>query len=365
MEGTNPSPMEASADAAPGVAPAPEVPIVEKILPRRHPAVATKLGHMDQAMRSLKSKKQEAAQVRSAYETEVKTAIRAMNEAQGLRMMVSKTEAEMREEKRKMHRLAEDRLRLDKTHHHLVSSLHHIMDPKLELADSRVKDEEEEVKGLEEDSSRWKQKEEQFHSSSIAMIEERRASKKRVEDAKAAEAKAQKETEMAEKQYMNDKRNVNFNVQGYRYALAKAHAAQSRQERSEQESREAKVAKKRLESILKMEQRRVDEAMAIGKDRVQGKIHELESKEEDSKLKLSGIMQKYSSWQGTQRKWAKQLASTKQITHVAAEEYAAQQKAILASATAKVAYDAESNSDWAWDAWPGDGRAAEDPGDIP
>lgn len=326
-----------------------------------HPQVAKKLGQMDQAMQGLRGKQQEAAEARSTYETEVKTAIRHMNEVEAIRIDIGRTEAEIREESRKLRHFSDDRIRLSQKHRHLVLSLHHIMDPKIDFAAEQLKHSEDRLKDFEQKAKLWTAKQEQWHASSIAMIEERHAQENRLVMARAAEARAHQEVELAKKQYQADKKVVSENVLNYRYALAHAKAAKSQEEQGKEGTVEAKVAAKRLGRILALEERRVNEAMAIGKDRLQGKIRELERIKTQSGLKLSQMMQSYGQWQKTQQMWAKQLVSRKETTSAVSKEFVNQQQAVVDAAKASVVYDAGASAepgsrrdDWAWGGWPDD-----------
>jgi len=324
----------------------------EGLLPGRHPAIAQKLGHMEQAMRDLAGRQRVAKIARDNLEDNVQNAVLHMNDAVSIKRELARTEAQLRAEEVKLKKLEDDRLRLDRTHGHLVSSLHHIMEPKIQFAETHLKQKQRALRNLESKASQWKEKEAEYHEKSLAMLEARRETKKKLEDATEAVNKARLEQEAAKKQLQEVKHNVAFNVQSYKYALTRAQAAASLQQRGEEVVKDAEHSLKRLSGILNMEQRRVDESMAIGKDRVQGKVRELEGVEEKSKAKLGKLTKEYSEWQMQQRLWARRVASTQEVSHETSRDYAERQQAVLDAANAKVAYDAESDSDWAWDEWP-------------
>jgi hypothetical protein len=325
------------------------------LLPERSPAVEAKLEYMDRDLQELKAKQQVAEQVRSNYEHEVKTALHHMNEAQDIKIKIARAEIGIQEEDKKLARLSEDLLRLDRSHHHLVSSLHSIMDPKLEFVETRFRQTEHDLKEMENRATQWNAKKDEFHSAAIATIDERRASVQKLQAAVAAEEKAHQERQLAEKHLDQVKKNVNFNVVGYRFSLAKTRAAESEEKRAKESRREAETAVKRLTNIMNMEQRRVDESMAIGKDRVQGKIRELEGVKKRSSAQLSQLMQEFKQWEDVQQKYRQHLEATKRLSTAAAQEYVDHQKAVLNSASDKVVADAEGdyayasddNSDWA------------------
>jgi len=328
-------------------------PPTEAFLPGRHPTVAKKLAHMPKAMRDLKGRQQAATMARGKLEENVQHAVLHMNEAVGIKRELARTKVQIRAEEIKLTKLEEDRLRLDRTHNHLVSSLHHIMEPKIQFAETRLKQRQKTLRELEERAVQWKEKEDKMHESSLARLEERRETKKKLEAAEDAVKKARIEEETAKKQLEVVKHGVAFNVEGYRYAQTRARGSASKEQRGKETTREAESSLKRLTGILNMEQRRVDESMAVGKDRVQGKIRELETVREKTVAKEKKLSHEYDAWKRQQRAWARRVAATKQTTHSASKEYADRQQEVLDSAQAKVAYEAESDSDWAWDEWPG------------
>lgn len=190
-------------------------------MPRRHPKLLKKLGTMDQELRELKERQQAAASARGSMEGEVKESLRHMNKAVKMRRELARTEIEIREEDLKLKRMEDDRLRLDRTHSHLVASLHHIMEPKINFAETRFTDRERRAKEKDEEKEAWKAKEDKFHKAAIAMLEERRSVGAKLEAAKEAVEKARHEQELVEKEMSAVKHGVSFNVEGYKYARTK------------------------------------------------------------------------------------------------------------------------------------------------
>merc|ERR1719277_1892003 len=137
---------------------------------------------------------------------------------------------------------------------------------------------------------------------------------------------------MAEKELQTAKTNLNYDLEGYRYSKAKAQAAKSKEERGEEVTQQAEASKKRLTSIMSMEQRRVDESMAIGKDRVMGKLRELEHAKKRSFAKLAKLKQEYAEWQGRGRAWASHIAATKDMTNAASRDYADARRSLVGAA---------------------------------
>jgi len=326
------------------------------LLPGRHPSVELKLKNMDQEMHDLSGRQQIAAQARSTLEDKVKKAVYHMNDAVKIKRELARTQARLRAEELKLKKLEDDRLRLDKTHGHLVSSLHHVMEPKIQYAETVEKQRQRQLRDLESKTREWKEKEDKLHKESLAMLEERRDTTAKLEAANVAVSKAEREQEVEKKQLATVKHSVSFDVERYKYARTRARGYASKESLGEQRVHQAEVSVKRLTGILNMEQRRVDESMAVGKDRVQGKMRELEGVKEKTKKKQLKLSEEYRAWQRQQRVWARRVASTRAVTDRVSQEFATRQKDVLDSAQAKVASDAESGSDWAWDEWPVRGK---------
>jgi len=317
----------------------------------RHPAVTKKLQRMDGEMRSLQSRHHLATQARENLESDVKNALKHMNEVGTIKSQLAHTEVQIRSEERKLKRLESDRLRLDRTRHSLVSSLHHIMEPKIEFAKDRLHKREEDLREKQDKVAEWKVKEDEYHAASLTELVARDKSKDHVAAAAEAEEKAHKEWIMAEKELHSTKQNARLDIQHYEYSQAEARAAMSQEQRAEEHTREAEASVKRLNHILNMEQSRVDESMAIGKDRVEGKIRELAKDEQKSHAMLDELKHKYIDWQQTGSKWANHVASERFSTEFAAKHYADSQRAVLDSARDQVVFDAESDSDNDWADW--------------
>lgn len=317
----------------------------------RHPAVAKKLRAMGKEIHDLTRRQHIAEQTRGNLEGELKEAVKHMNDVVAIKSEMAHAEVQIRNEERKLKQLEDDRLRLDRTHNSLLSSLRHIMKPKIEFAKSRLQNKKEELARMKAKVARLNDEEKRFHSESLAMLEQRDNSEAHVQRAIAAEAKAHEEWKLAEKELKQAKKNTNLDIEGYRYSKAEAEASKTQQKQSEQDERDAEVSVRRLIHILEMEQHRVDESMAIGKDRVQGKIQKLEKDKRKSSARHEKLKQEYAKWQKLTHKWSDQLQSTKYSAAAAAQKYAKSQKTVLDAASEQVVADAESDSDWAWDDW--------------
>lgn len=305
-------------------------------------------------MRNLRSRKNLAADARLNLEGRVKDAIAHLNSVGVIKSELTNTEVQLRVEGRKLNQLELDQKRLDRTHHELTQSLHHIMDPKLAFAEERLLKKERRLNQLQAQEAAWKQAEDNFHTSSLAMIKARDEIKANLESARVAEERAHQDRLAAEKQFTAARRDTNQNIQNYRVSETKERASKTKEQHGEEQRQEAQAAVNRLTNILNMEQHRVDESMALSKDRVNGKINELEAAKEETLEKLSKIKSEYMEWQQGQQAWKSQLSAVKEGTRAANQNYADAQKAMFAAQRDRIVVDGEKKNDWAWDEWPVD-----------
>jgi len=325
-----------------------------ELLPGRHAAVTKKLHDMDKELHNLKGMKENNAQAHLNLEGEVKEAFHHMDSVVTIKSQLAKTQVQIRSEERKLKKLEEDRTHLDMTHRSLSDSLRHIMEPKIGYAASRLEKRKHQLHELEGEDDLWRAKRDKFHKDSLGMIEQRDQAKSILEQAIVAEERAHKERKLAEKLYGEDKKQTSSDIQAYKFSDVKERAAMSKVQRSQEETNQADVSVKRLQKILAMEQRRVDNSMAIGKDKVAGKIRAAEGLEKASEAKLVRLRNEFDEWQVRQEALAGQIVSQKGSTYTATKNFANTQENMLASARDQVVSDAESDSDWeGWDEWSG------------
>jgi len=323
----------------------------EDLLKGRHPTVAKHLKGMDGEMQTLQSRHHIAVEARHILEGEVKQAAKHENELAAIKSDLAHTAVHMRVEERKLKRLEEDRLHLDRSHSSLVSSLRHVMGPKIAFAEARLQKRKQKLHRVQAEAAKWSSEETEFHAASLASIKRRDVSKEEVQAAAHAEEKAHSDWIAAEKELHAAKEDTNLNIERYRYSHEEALASASKKTQNEQETKEAESALQRLNHILRMEEDRVDESMALGIDRVRGKMQKVRKDEELSHKKFDALKAEYAQWQLSNKKWSDQLASTHDRAERADEYYSDTQKSILNAASNQAIMGAVSNTDWAWNDW--------------
>jgi len=321
--------------------------------PHVNTAARSKLPGSHPAIRNLEHRQAAAANARSTLEENVNDAMAHLNNVGVIKGKLAKTDVQIRVEARKLKKLEEDRHRLNMTHQSLRQSLNRVMGPKLALAEERLLTRKRKLQDLQARDTVWRQAEEKFHAASLAMLKARGESQANLEAALLAEARAHQDRLAAEKQLSATKKDTSRNIQSYRYSEEEEHAAATKERHGEEATRRAEAALKRLSNIMSAEQTRVDESMALGKDRVEGKIRELEDVTKKSYARLSELKGEYAAWQNGQQAWRKQLASVREGTRAAGQDYADAQDAAFAAQHERIVRDAKKGTDWAWNDWPG------------
>jgi hypothetical protein len=314
-----------------------------------HPAVAKKLKDMDTEVANLKSWHGASNEATSDLEGKVKSSMGHLNKVGAIRNQIAHMKVQIHTQELKLEQLKRDRERLDTTHHDLTFSLQHVMKTKIKFAQARLDRKKEDLEKMQAKAEEWKAKEEKFHASSLAMIEQRDKNQESLELAIANEEKAHRDRILAEKQLELTKKQTNFDVEGYKYTQVRAKAAMAKQKRDEEQVAESEASVTRLDRIFNLEQRRVDQSMAFGKDRVEGKIHRLESDQKKSDAELEDLMVRYKKWQDENERMHEMVISSQQRTSATAQSYDDVRKGVLQRAHAKVTTDYEAGSDWAWE----------------
>jgi len=321
-----------------------------QVIPGRNAAVTRKLHGMHDDVSDVEKQRDTMTYAHKNLESQVDNAIIHMNSVAVLKEQLAKTEVQMRVEERKLKKLQEDRRHLDKTHDKLETSLRTIMTPKVEFAQNRLSTRKHQWDALQAREAQWLNKRDKFHEASLAMLAQRQTDKADLEEAIVLEQKAHYTRKVDEKKYENAKKDATFNIQGYRYSDAEERAAHNKEKRGHEEFDQAGVALKRLNKILQMEEGKVDDSTAIGKNRVDGKIHEVERLEKASKLKLAKLRGEYEAWQTQQQSWANEVGSQEANANTASKDYVNSEEKVLANAREQVVLDEESDSDWgSWD----------------
>jgi len=325
-----------------------------QVIPGRNAAVTKKLKGMQDGMSNVEKQRDTMTAAHKNLESEVDNAIVHLNSVASLKEHLAQTEVQMRVEERKLKKLQEDRRHLDKMHDKLEKSLHTIMMPKVEFAQQRLSKRKHQWDTLQAREGQWKDKRDKFHQASLAMLEERKTDKADLEEAIVLEQKAHHTRKADEKKYEKAKKDVTFNIQGYRYSDEEFRAAHNKEKLGHDELDQADVAVKRLTKIMEMEEAKVDDSTAIGKNRVDKKIHEVERLEKESKLKLDKLRSEYDAWQTQQQSWANEVGSQEANANSASKDYVSSEEKVLGQAREQVVLDEENDSDWGgWDEWPG------------
>lgn len=328
--------------------PAPKAVVKPMALPGRHPSVEKALDGMSGDLQSLKEKQMVAKQDRAELEGKVSEVVHHMNDAMSIKHAISQKEAALRIQKNKIRALEREVKHLDQTHGSLVNSLHRVLEPKLMFAASRLEKKERVAEKEAQAANGWKEKKEQLHIHALQLIKEKNAAHQSLLEAQAEVARAKQREELADKRYRSERQDTSREVASYRYAETRFKAEITHEEAAERQAVAAKRSVEKLRNVMQVESEKVEMSIAASKQRLERKMRELEAVREHAGHELDDLQQRYSEWQASQRERAAEVVKKSEDTAAASEAFAVGQKQVLDSAQSKVAKEAESKSDWAW-----------------
>jgi len=318
------------------------------LLPGRHPSVERVLSSMDNEMQELDARKKAAGDARERLQDMMSDAALHVNDPLDKMNDIAKEQVTINATQQKLQSLEDNEHRLEGTHDRLIAILHSNMDPKIRRAEEHLEKEQGMERKIQEEVEIWHKKDESYKASALQLLEDRKVAQEGLVQAEEAMAAVQRQVEMAQKGLQMTTRQAEEEVEKYRYVKSKYIAAASKEKLGEEQIDQAEHSVQKLRSIFDIEQHRIDQALAVGKDKLHGKIRKLESASEKDGQELQALRQEYADWQHTQRGRAQQVTQAQAMTDQLADAFEKQQDQVLDAANDKVAEQAMDNSDWAW-----------------
>lgn len=320
----------------------------------RHPATERELNSMDNELQELRARKQAARNARGRLEGMVSDTAMHMNDALSIKHEMESEQARISAEQNKVQMLKESEGRLMRTHDKLSTNLRSIMDRKIKSAETRLAKKQAIAQRKQKEAESWNEKGDSYKSSALQLLEDRKVAKEGLQESEGALERAQREEEKAESTLKIVTRRAEEEIETYRYVEGKAKAAASRAHESDEVVHQAEGSVQKLKGILDVEQKRIDHAMEIGKEKLRGKIHDLETGTQQESKHLEKLRQEYTEWQKMQRDRVDTVAQAQATTKQLSDAFHNEQDQILDEATSKAAKQAVDNSAWDWDALSGE-----------
>lgn len=316
-----------------------------------HPLVDRQLDGMDKALQQLKEKRTEADEQRQEMSEERADAMAHMNDAVGIQREEVRAKDIERAQEKTIKRLKSESSKLQASHDSLFAKLDMIMEPKVKHAKKRLKYEAQELEKAKAEAEGKKDKAVKAKEKAVLMLRARRDMHKKVRASEEALAEARKVHEEDEKRYRSYKTRANGQVEAFRWADTELRAALDSKAEREAAEVEAESSVKKLQGVLDMETKRIDQALAAGKMRLDRKVHRAEMIRDEAGKAAELLRDRYATWQEIQRKRASKAAEKANEYRHSLKSYADQRREIFDSAQAQAGEHAESVSDWAWDDW--------------
>lgn len=318
---------------------------------RYHPLVDRQLDNMNGAIKELKQKRKEADAERREMSAQRAAAMAHMNDAVGIQREEIRAEDIEKAQVKVVKKIKDESGKLQASHDSLFAKLDIIMEPKIAHSKKREIKEAEILNKTAEVVKGWDAKMRGAKDEAVSTLQARRAALRQLRESSEALEKARKAHDAAEKAYRLAKMKANGKVEQFRFSDTRYRASLEKRAEKEAAYKEALQSTKKLQGILEMETKRIDQALAIGKVRLQRKLSRAEKIEAEAGHAAKLLRERYGEWQSQQRDRAGAAAEKLHQYQASLKAYADTRKEVFETAQAKAGEHAESISDWAWDDW--------------
>lgn len=344
------SPMLANADdIRRQTAEAINAPKITLPLPGRHPSVEKVLDGMTVELHALKEKQVAESDARNRLQSSVGEAESHMNDAIAIKQSMAQRQAQLRLEQSKMKMLEYESQQVETSHTSLLNSLHRVLQPKLIFARERLLKKERQLEEDDRAVVNWRNKKDQIKQSAVNFIKGRESAKEKLLQVEDEMVEMKRKEEQARRAFERQRQRASDEVQSYQYADTKFKAEVAHEVAAKDATLAAKESLEKLDNVMSLETRKVDESMLIQKHRIEARRRAIEAARERSSRELQALEEQYREWKENQQKRAAEVLKRSQDTMDTSEAYATGQKQVLDSAEKKVVKDAVAKSDWAWD----------------
>lgn len=318
---------------------------------RYHPLVDRQLDGMDESIKELKRKRVTADGERREMSVERASAMAHMNDAVGIQREEIRARDIEKTETKVIKKLENDHKKLEATHDSLYAKLDVIMAPKIKHAKVRIHKMSELVNKSVNLTQDWESRAKLARDQAVQFLRARREALKSLRASEQALAAAKRQHEEEEKKYRLAKMKANGKVEAFRFTDTEYKAALEKKKEREAAMNQAQSSVRKLKGIFEMEARRIDQALAIGKTRLDRKLRRVQRIKAEAGTAAKLLRERYTAWQAQQRKRAAQAAEKEAEYKATLKAYADKRREVFESAQSKAGERAEAVSDWAWDDW--------------
>eukprot|EP00927_Polykrikos_kofoidii_P013415 TRINITY_DN1584_c0_g2_i1.p1 TRINITY_DN1584_c0_g2~~TRINITY_DN1584_c0_g2_i1.p1 ORF type:complete len:495 (+),score=101.00 TRINITY_DN1584_c0_g2_i1:39-1523(+) len=322
-----------------------------QILHSLHPSVGGAMGSMEGQLRELQNSHSEMGRNLTRFVEASGDADLHMNDVIELRRRITAEHSILRAHKRRFKKLDAEARRLNITRNQLRLKLRAVMDTKVAAAEGRL---EKQKKLLNETDSvvrNLSSVRDQYKELALKKLETRRKAQKAFEQAEVEVEEARKKLQNASTKVLLSKSDAIKGKQAYKYVNTRFRAEKSRQKWVEERAILSNKSLARMQSILNMEEVRLEKAFVEGEQRLKNKVAEEKAAENKTSMELQDAETEYAEWQASQKQRAKEEAAKKAAYAAALKTYGERRQKLLKAAQDKAGASAVRRSDWKWDDW--------------
>lgn len=334
---------------------------------RFHPLADRALRTMSDELRDLGAQRRQTDEAREKMARLRGRAVDHMSDAISIRREEERAQSLKLSQEKLLKRLKSQETRIKKSHDSLKSKLKTIMEPKIKAAEKRLEKQDKALAKAELLKEAWEGQAKKFRGVALAALQARRQAQAKLKAAEEEFEKAKRLREEAEDTYQTSRTQVSKDIQAFQYATTKYDASLAREKTRRQDDMAQNRSVEKLHTILAMETKRIDQALALGTTKIDKRIAKANKVYGEASEAATKLRDEYGKWQADQRVRAEKAGETRAKYEQSVANYVNQRDTVTEKAKDKAGSRAEHVSDWAWDDWAWQGRGQKglgNPGEL-
>jgi len=209
----------------------------------------------------------------------------------------------------------------------------------------QVEDSHRAVRAEEDEMENWKDNVEHMDAQASEMVKQSKASQDNLVEMQSQVAWTQQQQVLEEKQYKLKTAMAAQEMKTLNYVETKAKAEASKLKVAELAARDADHSVQKLDGIRIIEEEKVKQHLALGKNKFQNKFNKMAATRTQTASEIASLEKQYAGWSMDQQQESQQIAKDHYASELASQAYGERQAEAFARAQAQV-YQYGTGSAW-------------------
>eukprot|EP00747_Dinoflagellata_sp_TGD_P163475 gnl/TRDRNA2_/TRDRNA2_182168_c0_seq1.p1 gnl/TRDRNA2_/TRDRNA2_182168_c0~~gnl/TRDRNA2_/TRDRNA2_182168_c0_seq1.p1 ORF type:complete len:562 (-),score=193.64 gnl/TRDRNA2_/TRDRNA2_182168_c0_seq1:176-1861(-) len=331
--------------------------------PRYHPLTRRELRRVDGQVKELEARKGHLETEREQLAASRGDATMHLSDAVSIQRAQVQAETKIRKEEHKEQQLQQEEMHLQQEHEQLHERLHRVMDPKIHFATQRLQKEQQLLAKAQMAEGRWAQELAKNKAAAVNKLKTKKQAKARLEASEKAVEEANREYKAAQNAYDIAKQEASQGVELFRVSNTRHNGALAEQQERAAAAQEAQTSLVKMQNVLAMESKQVDNSLAANEKRITGKIHLAQEAREKATKEDAELKKDMVAWKAEERLRADKAAKEKKTYDNNLKAYNSDRTNVYTGAENNAGKKAEVTSDWDWGDWawaPSDSKVVDD-----